>query len=87
MVTAKFDVQSVTEHAWTQTYKGEQVHPRTVKLCAVYGEGAENKSWSEATPSGSIEMLVTNPAAFEQFKLGAKVLISFDFEAFTPKAQ
>lgn len=76
-VTAKFEVQSITEHAWSQTYKGEEIHPRTVKLQAVYGTGQENKSWSEATPSGSIEMMITNPAAFEQFKLGAQVYLTF----------
>lgn len=69
-VTAKFEVQSITEHQWSPK-------ARTVKLAAVYGNGEENKSWSEATPSGSIEMLITNPAAYEQFHLGAEVYLTF----------
>lgn len=69
-VTAKFQVQSITEHSWNQKSK-------TVKLQAVYGNSGENKSWSEATPSGTIEMMITNPAALEQFKLGAEVYITF----------
>jgi hypothetical protein len=68
-VTAKFEVQSITQHAWSG-------NARTVKLNAVSGD--ENKPWSEYTPSGSIEMQITNPAAFEQFELGKTFLLTFE---------
>lgn len=50
---------------------------RVVVLQAVYGDGTENKSWSEATPSGQIELTITNPAAHEQFKLGKEYFVDF----------
>lgn len=68
-VTAKFKVEAVTQHAWSQ-------HAKTVKLSAVAGE--ENKPWSEYTPSGTIELQITNPAAHSQFALGKTFLLTFE---------
>lgn len=67
-VTAKFRVDSITEHYWGKA--------KTVSLMAVY-DGDGNKSWSDATPSGSLEMTITNPGAYEQFKLGSEVYLTF----------
>lgn len=39
-----------------------------VVLAAVYGPG--NEEWSKYTPSGRLEMQITNPAALDQFKVG-----------------
>ena len=48
-----------------------------IKLVPVYNDGEENASWSKWTPSGSIEMAVTNPAAVDQFELGKAYFINF----------
>lgn len=74
-VTAKFEVQSITKHKWNP-------EARTVKLAAVAGD--ENKPWSIYTPSGSIEMQITNPAAYEEFELGRVFLLTFE-EMYTLK--
>lgn len=51
---------------------------RQVKLAAVYGkDGSENASWSKYTPAGSIELSITNPDAYEQFKVGAEYYVDF----------
>jgi hypothetical protein len=39
--------------------------------------GDANKSWSQRTPSGSIEMHITNPGAHEQFVPGKEYLLTF----------
>jgi hypothetical protein len=46
-----------------------------VKLRAVTTEGNEN--WSKWTPSGSIELQITNPAAVEALKLGESFYVDF----------
>ena len=58
-VTARFYVSEMTRRA----YNAEHA---TIKLQPAY-RGTENKAWSEATPSGAIELNVTNAAAVEQF--------------------
>lgn len=35
-----------------------------------YGDGQVNESWAKYTPSGKIELSVTNPAAIDQFDVG-----------------
>lgn len=57
-VRAKFYVSSVDLKPGTE---GGQV-----KLQAV-GRGARNAEWSQYTPSGSMEMNISNPRAFDQF--------------------
>jgi hypothetical protein len=49
----KFQVQSVTKY---------QGHMEAIKLTAVYDDGVakENASFASATPSGSLEITVTN---------------------------
>ena len=70
-VRAKFKVQSITL---------DMSDSRTVKLHAVTGNGEEddpNADWSKWTPSGEISMHITNPAAFEQFKVGTEFYVDF----------
>lgn len=69
MVTAKFQVQQVNDYG---TYR--QVH-----LTPVYSsdKSSPNYSWSQATPSGKLEMTITNPAAYEQFVIGKSYLMTF----------
>jgi hypothetical protein len=48
---------------------GGDLRPRcAVKLAAVSGD--ENKTWASATPSGSIELQIDNPNAYDAFVLG-----------------
>lgn len=37
----------------------------------------ENKSFWDATPSGTIQMWISNPAAFSQFELGKEYYVDF----------
>lgn len=69
MVTAKFKVQNVNDYG---TY-------RQVFLNPVYSSdpASPNYSWSQATPSGKLEMTITNPGAFEQFGVGKEFLMTF----------
>ena len=61
-VRGKFNIQSVTLYTYPKG-GGE------VKMSAVYdSKTPENNSYSEATPSGEIRMMVSNPPAFDVFK-------------------
>ncbi|MBO9108753.1 hypothetical protein J5288_08560 [Agrobacterium sp. S2/73] len=37
-----------------------------------------NGDWSKWTPSGELSMTITNPAAIEQFEIGAVYSLTFD---------
>lgn len=69
MVTAKFKVSNVNDYG---AY-------RQVFLQPVYSsdKASPNYSWSQATPSGKLEMTITNPDAFEQFRVGKTFLMTF----------
>lgn len=72
MVRAKFKVQALTtEASWGEGRPDRQ----SVRLSAVSDEG--NKSWSQFTPSGTIEMQITNKAALDQFKVGDFFFVDF----------
>ena len=64
-VRAKFSINSI------ELYSSPEDSGR-VKLNAVYGNGTENASWSAATPSGQLEMYISNPAAFTVFRKAFK---------------
>jgi hypothetical protein len=70
MVTAKFKVSNVNDFG---AYRQVFLHP-------VYSSDktSPNYSWSQATPSGKMEMTITNPGAFEQFAVGKTYLMTFD---------
>lgn len=72
-VRAKFQCLSITNfhHHQTDAVQAE------VRLGAVYGTGKENADWSKWTPSGEIKMMITNPAAIEQFELGKEYFVDF----------
>lgn len=58
-----------------QAYPGSK--PSTVvKLTAASGE--ENKTWSQWTPSGSIELNINNPETYAAFKLGSYYFVDFE---------
>ena len=74
-VQAKFWVQ-IIQHQSPKTQESDTV--ATVTMVPVYADGGKNDSWSKYTPSGKIEMCVTNPDAVDQFELGGEYLITFD---------
>lgn len=51
-----------------------------VELTAVYSPDPEspNYSWSQATPSGSVKLTITNPDAFGALEPGREYLVSFE---------
>lgn len=69
IIRAKMQVQSVLD----ETY-GE-----TVNLSAVYGgsTNAEDNTYASATPSGSIELRIDNPAARGKLRPGMKFYVDF----------
>ena len=73
-VIAKFRVIARTESVGYADGTGKT--QESVKLSAV--GGPENENWSKWTPSGSIEMTITNPAALDQFKVGGHVMVTFE---------
>jgi hypothetical protein len=74
-VQAKFWVTNITHHALQAGNLDS--HAATVELKPVYSDGA-NDGWSKHTPQGDLTMMVTNPAAIEQFELGAEYILTFD---------
>jgi hypothetical protein len=49
-----------------------------VRLEAVYSNGDDaNASWSKDTPSGRLELSITNPEAFNQFVVGKTYHVDF----------
>ena len=74
-VRAKFWITGI-QH---QSPKGsEHAQVATVTMQPVYaGIDGENADWSKYTPSGKIEMCVTNPDAIEAFELGASYFVDF----------
>lgn len=74
---AKFNVGHILKDNCGTTY---------VKLWAVYAgdeSSPENKSFSNSTPSGSVELCITNPSAVEFFDKLAGGYVYLDF---TPAA-
>jgi hypothetical protein len=75
-VRAKFQLAAITDHAGFTSGK-------TFRFVPHYDTSIpEDKRFMEATPSGSIEMFVTNPAVHETFKNG-----DFFYVDFTPVAK
>lgn len=64
---------SVSSKWYVTKIEGQQVH--LYPVC----RGVENREWSSATPGGSMQMTITNPAALEQFVVGEEYLARFDF--------
>ena len=70
-VKAKFYVQSVKKFS----HGFHEVELMPVQFSP---EKNENQDWAEATPTGKIEMSITNEAAVDQFKVGAEYYVTFD---------
>ena len=69
-VRAKFKVDEVTDYGYGA---------KRVKLSAVYSHDRNNEDnqFSQATPSGSIEMMVTNPDSLEFLQPGKPYYVDF----------
>ena len=85
MIRAKFRVHNLTE--WNGGPDGAKSGER-VQMSPVYSSdpNSENYSFSQATPSGSIDLNITNPSAFGLFKEGREYFIDFT-PAEAPKAE
>jgi hypothetical protein len=72
---AKFKVLSVTmfENSCTQV----NLHP-------VLGDSPENKNFWQYTPTGKIEMTITNPQATEIFSPGQEFFVDFTLATKNP---
>jgi hypothetical protein len=68
---AKFRVDEVTNYG----YGGHQL----VKMNAVYSstKNTEDNQFSEATPSGSLEMIISAKGAIDWLKRGVKYILTF----------
>ena len=53
---------------------------RVVRFTPVYDADPAhpNFAWSQATPSGYVELTITNPAAFAAFEVNAEYTLTFD---------
>lgn len=70
-VRAKFKVSEHRLFAWNP-------NARTIVLEPQYDQSIpEDKRFCEATPSGRLEMHVTNPAAIEQLAIGKTFYLDF----------
>lgn len=69
-IVAKFTCYRVTE-----TASGEEV-----AFSAVTSGGPDdpNRAWSEATPAGNCELLISNPSARGKFKAGSDYILTFE---------
>lgn len=75
MVRAKFYVTGVQSFP----AEGEDKTQETIHMSAVTsaGEDDPNKVWSKYTPSGGLQMAVTNPTCFGKFIQGKEYYLDF----------
>lgn len=66
-VRAKFQCSNITKSPDSST--------TVVNLTAVTTGSDENKTWSKYTPSGQLQMVITNPTAADQFEQGKEYFI------------
>lgn len=67
----KMALVAITQHDWTQ-------EGRTLKFEPRYDDSIpEDQRFYQFTPSGSMEVFVTNPRVLENMKLGDKFYIDF----------
>jgi hypothetical protein len=69
-VRAKFFCYKIED---ASRYYGEPA--KSVRFSAVVSDGEVNKEWSKFTPSGNMEMVITNPDAFDQFEQGKEYFL------------
>ncbi len=75
-IKAKMNCTSVTKTGW-KNEAGDLRHREDVTLEAVYGDGDENKSFSDATPSAKVTMTIDNQEAIGKFTPGKPYYVDF----------
>lgn len=60
-------------HPGHRSVRGRTLLP----VFSTYGDGKANESWSKHTPSGKIEMNITNPDAIDAFDVGKAYFVDF----------
>lgn len=73
MLRAKFQVNGV----WNNTTVDGEVLQQKVTMNPVYSGSDENRAFWEATPTGSIELFISNKAAFNKLVNGKAYYIDF----------
>lgn len=75
-VKSKFVCDSLTSHS----YGNKQVVAKEAKLKAIYAgdKNAEDNQFSQATPSGDISILISNPETMDFIQPGKKYYVYFE---------
>jgi len=75
VVRAKFVVQEKADYlGWVSAARPKERLTK-VTLTPVCGKG--NEQWSSATPSGKLEICISNPVAVDALELGKEYYIDF----------
>jgi len=76
-VQAKVRCTGNSAPAWADKYNDTI---RTVRFTPVYDldPAHPNFEWSQATPSGYVELTITNPAAFGAFEVNKEYTLTFE---------
>ena len=74
-VRAKFFVEDIrhSDVPGTEQYASITMRP----VFGSYGDGKVNESWSKYTPSGQLQITITNPAAIDAFEKGKAYYLDF----------
>ena len=74
-VRAKFFVESIqhSDIPGTEQYASIMMRP----VFGTYGDGEVNKTWSKYTPSGQLQITITNPSAIDAFEKGKAYYLDF----------
>jgi len=74
MTRALMTCHAVEDEKYKEAKRGEHVR---LEAYASGGDDDPNKSWSEATPSGRVEMFISNPGAWGKFEQGKNYYVDF----------
>ena len=73
-VRAKMKLATISETKWSESAPGS----KTLRFQSQYDQSIpEDQRFQKATPSASAEFQIDNPAALEQFVLGADYYLDF----------
>jgi hypothetical protein len=76
VIVAKMYCSKISHTHAQYSATGAKIEQEEIELRAVYGKGEANKQWSKATPSGSLDLTISNPEAFGKAQPGYyKVLL------------
>lgn len=65
------------EKADTASPYGKPGDPTQTRVKLTPVQGDENKTWSQWTPGGSVELSITNPEAIKAFEVGKDYFVDF----------